>query len=399
MFARIERRSVLRVLHVLPTDLTRGAQRYARAVADRANLVGGQNHELAVLFAGPRLTARAEHDLDVPSGWLRSAGFDTRAARRLRALVRRSDPHVVVAHGAEAMKYAAFLPRSGPLVVCHAIGVSSPKATRDPLRTAYRALYRRADLVTAVSTAVADELIAVFALDPGSVLVLPNARDPQEFHGPTTTAGDGIFRLLFVGHMTPTKRPDTFLDVVEAVRLAGHPVEAVMIGDGPLRDRVTERAERMHVEVLGPRDDVPAQLARGSALVFTSVAEGEGMPGVLIEAALAGLPVVSTDVPGARDVVRPGETGEIVPVEDVAAMAAAVVRLVGDRGLRDRMAAAARTHARGHFSLAENVAEWNRLLEGLAARRVNAGSATHGKQRDQQAGGSEHEQQDREHGG
>jgi glycosyltransferase involved in cell wall biosynthesis len=353
---------------VLPSDLARGAQRYARAVADAAGRIAGQQHDVVVLFAVPNGTGGAEHELAVPSGRLRRAGLDPRAVWRLRQLVARTRPDVVIAHGAESLKYAAFLPRNGPALVCHAIGVSSPKATQGWAGPLYRRLYRRAGLVTAVSSAVADELATVFSVPLASLRVVPNARDPQVFR-PRAGGPPDPFRLAFVGHLTGTKRPERFLDVVERVQAAGHRLDAVVIGDGPLRASLTRRAAASRVRMAGARNDVAAVLPQSSALLFTSVAEGEGMPGVLIEAALCGLPVVATDVPGVRDVVRDGETGFVVGVDDVDGLTAGVLRLLTDPATTSRMALAARRDAESRFALEQNAAVWADLVTVLAGSR------------------------------
>ena len=99
--------------------------------------------------------------------------------------------------------------------------------------------------------------------------------------------------------------------------------------------------------------------------VFTSVAAGEGMPGVLIEAGLASLPVVTTLVPGAEDVVEDGTTGFIVGVDDLAALVDATRRLVDDRELRERMGSATRRRCEDRFSLEESARQWHDLLDDL----------------------------------
>jgi glycosyltransferase involved in cell wall biosynthesis len=102
--------------------------------------------------------------------------------------------------------------------------------------------------------------------------------------------------------------------------------------------------------------------------VFTSIAEGEGMPGVLIEAALAGLPAVTTDVPGARDVVLDGETGCVVPIDDMGALVDATRRLVEDPDGRVAFGAAARAHGVANFASSASFERWNELLAEVLGR-------------------------------
>jgi glycosyltransferase involved in cell wall biosynthesis len=104
-------------------------------------------------------------------------------------------------------------------------------------------------------------------------------------------------------------------------------------------------------------------MRRADVLVFCSRPAGEGMPGVLIEAGLSGLPVVATDVPGVRTIVNDDETGIVVGVEDREALVEATVRMIGDPGLRAAMGQAARQRCMERFSLAAVGDRWLSLLE------------------------------------
>ncbi len=97
------------------------------------------------------------------------------------------------------------------------------------------------------------------------------------------------------------------------------------------------------VRLLGYREDVPALLA--AADVFVLASHREGMPRSIIEAMMAGLPVVATDIRGAREEVVAEETGLIVPVADPGALARALGRLAADADLRARFGAAGRRRA------------------------------------------------------
>lgn len=363
------RRCALRVLHVLPADQARGAQVYARSLADQANRVPGQHHEVAVLFGTERVAAHAEHQLAVPEGRLGSTGLDPRAVRALRHLVREQQPHVVMAHGADALKYALRVRSADRLVVCHATGVVAPKATRGPHRLLHSWLLSHADLVTAVSEAVADQLRSLFRLPTGRVRVVPNGRDPAVFTPGGAREAGVPPRLLFVGHLTATKRPGLFLEVVAQLRARGCVFDAVMVGDGPLAEEVARSAAPLQVRVLGRSRDVASLLRSADVLLFPSLPEGEGMPGVFIEASLAGVPVVATDVAGARDVILDRVTGRVVPVEDLPGLTDAVEEFLGDADLRATMGRAARARCERLFSLEHSTSVLLRELASLQQRR------------------------------
>jgi glycosyltransferase involved in cell wall biosynthesis len=98
---------------------------------------------------------------------------------------------------------------------------------------------------------------------------------------------------------------------------------------------------------LGHVDDMPALLAAVDVVVLPSYREG--LPRGLIEAAACALPLVTTDVPGCREVVRDGVDGLLVPARDAAALARAIARLQDDAELACRLGTAARERAMAEF--------------------------------------------------
>ena len=117
---------------------------------------------------------------------------------------------------------------------------------------------------------------------------------------------------------------------------------------------------------LGRRDDVPALLAAADAFALPTYYR-EGLPRVLLEAAAMRVPIVTTPVPGCREVVQDGVTGLVVPPRDARALAAALRRLLDDSALRARLAAAADERVRSEFSLERVAAEYAALYRRLLA--------------------------------
>jgi glycosyltransferase involved in cell wall biosynthesis len=350
------------VLHVLPVDAFRGAQTYARALCDRLDGPGAR-HESLVLFRSPPGALRPEHRLDVPPGLARRAGFDPRTALRLRAFLRQETPALVVAHGGEPLKYLCAVRSRGPLVY-YKIGIGDARLT-GIRRWLHRRCARAADVVAAVSEGAAGEARAL-GVPADRVVVIPNGRDAAAYPPRSLSGPDRAPKLLSVGHFDAAKRPERFIRMVRALRSADVAVEAAMAGDGPLLEPLRDEARSAGVELLGNRDDVPALLAASDLFVFTG-GPPEGMPGVLIEAGLAGLAVVTTAVPGAEEVVESGHTGAIVPVDDFYALVREVRALVEDPERRDRWGDAARRRCAARFGLDSSVDEWRALLARLLA--------------------------------
>jgi glycosyltransferase involved in cell wall biosynthesis len=127
-----------------------------------------------------------------------------------------------------------------------------------------------------------------------------------------------------------------------------HPgARVALVGDGPLRAALERQAASLgvaeHVVFAGQRHDVPRWLA--SFDVFALPSLFEGLCYAVIEAQAAGVPVVATPVGGVRDTVVDGETGILVPAEDSAALADAIVRLLDDPAEARRLATEAARRA------------------------------------------------------
>jgi glycosyltransferase involved in cell wall biosynthesis len=119
------------------------------------------------------------------------------------------------------------------------------------------------------------------------------------------------------------------------------------------------------IRFLGYRGDVPDLLR--AADIFTLPSHREGMPRSIIEAMMSGLPVVATDIRGSREEVVDGETGALVPLGDVDALAAALRRLAADPALCARQGAAGRARALAEYDEARVVERQLRVLFGAGA--------------------------------
>lgn len=353
------------VLHILPLDLARGGQAHARALCDALDGVT-QRHRSITLFASEEGALRPDSSLDVAASRLRTVGFHPLAYWRLRRRIREMTPVAVVAHGSEPLKYAAFATPSRTPLIYHRIGMSDPGLKNPVRRLLHRSTIRRATAIVAVSAEAREDLRRILSEPPERELIIPNARDAITFSPPGTRRENGTTpRLLYVGHLSESKRPDLFLEAVERLTAKGHDIRGVVVGDGPLLEPLRPRAEAIGVQMLGRRDDVARLMAEGDILVFTSGPNSEGLPGVLIEAGLAGLPVVSTEAPGVRTVVLDGQTGFVVGSEDLDGMIGKLGLLISDPSLRAQMGTAARKHCVAAFGIDNCADRWRQLIEEL----------------------------------
>jgi glycosyltransferase involved in cell wall biosynthesis len=353
------------VLHVIPSAIGRGAQLFSRALVDLLD-EPGRPQQLMSIFSGDS-GIEVDISLGEPGGAAAAAGFDPRVALRLRRFCADRSPDLLVAHGGDSLKYlVAGWPRVP--IVYYAIGTVAPSVHTPPRRQIWRRMVGRAEVIAAVSEDVADECRTLLDVPPRKLKVVPNGRDASRFRPsvpPQGVVGLVPPMMLFVGHLTAGKRPDDFIELVRVLRAQGVELRAAMVGDGPMRGALEGPARAAGVDLLGTRADVD-ELMRGADLfVFPSLPEGEGMPGVLIEAGLSGLCVLATDVPGVSAVIENGVTGSIVSVSDFGSQVEEARRLLSDPVRRDEMGRAARKRCVSLYSMEASASLWRELLKGV----------------------------------
>jgi glycosyltransferase involved in cell wall biosynthesis len=223
-------------------------------------------------------------------------------------------------------------------------------------------IHRRAEKIVVPSESVADLAEAWSGVPRQKLVVIPNAIDPADFTEAHEPSADGGVRVGFLGRLDPVKRVG---DLVEAMRYLPPSVRLEVYGHGPQRAAI-ELAARQHnvadrVTLHGAIARPQEALREMGVLVLPSDAEGFGL--VLIEAMAAGVPVVATNVPGIRDVVRDGQTGLLVPPRSPAALAGAIARLAADEPLRRRLVAAAKEDVAARFTWPAVLEQYCRVLE------------------------------------
>jgi glycosyltransferase involved in cell wall biosynthesis len=210
--------------------------------------------------------------------------------------------------------------------------------------------------------------------DPDRVAVVHNGRDlrgyadaepaslREAFDVPTDAPLVGT-----VGRLVERKGGYDLLAAWPRVRQAVPDAHLVFVGDGVERDGLTDRARDLgiadSVHFAGTRDDVPAVLAALDCFVFPS--HYEGLPGALLEAMAAGRPIVATDIEGSDELLVDGECGLLVPPHAPSGLADALVRVLTDRPLADRLGTAARERAFDRFSLPSMVDAFERFYGSL----------------------------------
>ncbi len=359
------------VLHVVPEDSYRGAQVYAGRLRDALTDDPEQHHLVLSLFASGGGAMQPDLSLDHASGRLRRAGLNPLVVTHLRRTIRCLGASIVVAHGGEALKYVV-LAHGRARVVYYKVGLSTAELARPSRLRLYRFLVRHVALGVGVSKVVRDQMQDALGMPPARLRVVPNGRPPDLYYPASPQANSGDTPLvLWIGHLEPGKRPGLFIEAIRLVRASGIPFDAAIVGVGPLREQLQEAAHIADVSWLGTRDDVPELLRSATLMVMTSAPDTEGMPGVLVEAGLSGIPVVSGAAAGVNEVVDDGVTGYVVDAPDEADhLAQRIVTLLRSPELCVSMGVAGRKRCLTLFTIDASAAKWRETIESVAGSRV-----------------------------
>jgi glycosyltransferase involved in cell wall biosynthesis len=243
-----------------------------------------------------------------------------------------------------------------------------------PLRNPHvglRMLLRASDLIVAPSRTFLEASIAQYGEIDGKGRTIHNGLDVQEFTSVPEEWSDatGPPTIVCVAALTRTKGQDILLSAFHQVLAAYPDAQLAIVGDGPERAALEARARDAdlegHVTFYGRlgRAEVLARLRAAHVAVLPSRSESFGL--AAIEAMIALRPVVVSAVGGLREVVTDGQEGLLVPPEDPAALAEALVRVLGDANLRARMAMAGRRKVLTQFRREHTGAEYVKQFQDL----------------------------------
>jgi glycosyltransferase involved in cell wall biosynthesis len=305
-----------------------------------------------------------------------SLSGDVRAFLALVRVIRVFKPHIIHTHTAKA----GFLGRLASLV-------SFQKSVRvhtfhGHLLNGYFGSFKRTFVVVAEKflALITQQLLAVgdkvrrdlleagigskrkFGLMPPGLAIgnLPSKKDALTFFG----LNDQRLQCAFIGRVTQIKRPDRFLDVVSEIKKRSISLDFLIAGDGELLEGCRERiiAENLPVKVLGWQSNIEKVLSAADIVVLTS--DNEGAPLSLIQAGMAGLPIVSTNVGSVPEVVLNNVTGLITSL-DVQEIADALEKLVRDNALRAQLGSAAHQFTWANFGVQRLVHDHEALYKKL----------------------------------
>ena len=352
-----------RVLVVLTSSSRRGAEVQGVALT---NALRGAGVDASVVALA---VGSGQARLGVPA--LGRSPLSLPTLRRLRALAGTCD--VVIGYGSKTLPACVLaLPGVSAQFVYRGIGDPAAWAGGPIKQRRTRMLYRRVDHVAALWPGAAEAIHDLYGIDQRRITAIPNARSTDEFRPATEGTRREARHALglpldaelvgWIGTVAPEKR---FELAVEAIG-SDPGIHLVVAGAGYGRGaaNAAEQLAPGRVHHLGELTDVGPLYAAVDAVLSTS--STEGMPGVIIEAALSGRPAIATDVGASREVVGPG--GRVVPPDSgPETLHLALRSVLADR---ESLGRTALQHATERFSWQSVLPRWLTLLEAVSASEL-----------------------------
>jgi glycosyltransferase involved in cell wall biosynthesis len=338
----------LRIVHL---DTQRGWRGGERQAFWLARALARSGHDSIVAARPDDALAAAALEAGLPL--LRCvplASADPLAAALLRRQLVRRRVDILHAHTANAVTLGALatLGTRTRLVVTRRVDFP---LNRGP---GTRWKYSRAAAVIAISRRVRD-VLAASGVPAERMTVIADGADLERPMLPAPPARltalgvrPGVPLVVMVAALVGHKDPLTFVRAVASAREAGADLQALLAGDGFLREAVRAERDRLrleeHLVLAGWQDDADGLIAAADVIALSSSEEGQGS--VLLDAMQCGKPVAATSAGGIPDVVTHDETGLLVSPGDPAALGAAIARLCADPELRSRLGAAGAARVR-----------------------------------------------------
>lgn len=280
--------------------------------------------------------------------------------RRLLQTLRAFQPDAVCANGAYSFLACALAAKIARVPV-----VWFEHNTTLPNNRLVRGLIGEAQRVVAVSQAIRAQFLSLAPQAQNKIVTIHNGVDPEQFRADPRLAcavkqelgWDEHARVVgTVSRLSPEKNVALFVDAARAVRAILPDVKLLVVGDGPQRAALEARANtdalgKGSVVFVGQREDV-ARLLNGMD-IFVLASDTEGFPIAAAEALACERAVIATQVGGLNELVIDGETGILVPVRDVNALARAELELLRDAAKRRTFGARGRARVIEHFTLAQ----------------------------------------------
>lgn len=366
----------MKILQLVTKRQYRGAEVFAANLSEELLKLG---HE--IIFAG--LYTNGDNILSVEGATnidlvdQKSEGISPQLVSRVIELIKTEKPDVIQCNGSDTLKYmvsASYFVPKVPIVYRN-ISTISEWLNSGLKKEIYRQIFKKVDFVTSVGNESINDLIDTFNYPKDKTAVIRRGIPFKEFDPQVEgaklrkelqlKATDHI--IIHVGNFSPEKNHSFLLDVFSEIKKSHPNVKLVCVGNGitfpVIHKEIIDRNLEDTVFLLGFRKEIPQLLAGSDCFVLSSLVEG--VPGVILEAAVQKKPSIATNVGGVLEVIRKNETGIIIDDFDKEEFRLSILKLVEDEKLRNRLGKKAYNLVREEFDSGKNAVQFEGLYNQL----------------------------------
>jgi len=318
---------------------------------------------------------------------------DLEAYKRLKQIIKEYKPDIVHTHASKAGALGRKAAKSCKVpIIIHTFHGHVFHSYFGKLKTAIfkkieRSLARKSDAIIAISDIQKNELTDIHGIcSAEKVTVVPLGFDLLQFHEKRESErhrireeygiADDEVAIAIIGRLAPVKNHAYFLEVVDAVlQKTTSKIKCFIVGDGPERELIEERVHQINekhnnsIKLTSWVSDVASFNAGMDIICLTS--KNEGTPVSLIEAQASGIPVITTDVGGIKDIVLDGNTGFIIPKNSKEEFISRLLELANDEKKRQIMSQNGWTYVQEKFHYNTLVKNMDALYWGLIEKKRN----------------------------
>ena len=366
----------MKVLHLVTKRQYRGAEVFAANLSAELIKLG---HE--IVFAG--LYENNKDVLHVPGAQnvdltdSKKKVFSPVVVKKIVTLIKETKPDVVQCNGSDTLKYmvaASYFVPKVPILYRN-ISMISRWLVKKPNRLLYQYFFTRISHVSSVGKEAIDDFVLTcnFPRERTSVIRrgIPFKEIEEEHASDQLRSQVGLEKedriVMHIGNFSPEKNHLFLLDIFSRLQTTHPKVKLICVGDGILFNTIKEEIHNRGLErtiyLLGFRKDIPQLLAAADCFVLSSLVEG--VPGVVLEAAIQKKPTVATNVGGVSEVLENGKTGFIINDFSQDHFSEKLIELLFDNRLRKELGENAYRLAMKEYNPKKNARKFEDLYYNL----------------------------------
>lgn len=371
----------MKILQLVTKRQYRGAEVFAANLSKELLQLGH-----SIIFAGLYsnneniLTVEGAENIDLSHD--KKSNFSLSLVKSLVHLVKMKDPDVIQCNGSDTLKYmiaASYMIKKKPIVYRN-ISTISEWLGSDIKLSVYKKIFSKVDHVTSVGSESIQDLIKTLDYPERQTSVIRRGIPNKKIEGLNYSdklkselnleQNDKI--VMHVGNFSPEKNHKFLVEIFNDLQKSHPHIKLICVGDGvtfeSIKNEVKEKGLDQSIFLLGFRKDIPELLSAADCIVLSSLVEG--VPGVILEAAVQEKPAVASNVGGVKEVLLDGTTGFIIDDFEKSTFKSRLVDICANDELRLQLGKNARKLVVEQFNPVKNAKKFETLYAKLAGKRL-----------------------------